>query len=162
MSTKPGALFLCGIDSQKATNLARHERISPTIDHDTADGMAITGLSMAARAHAVTDRAEAEKVLTMLPLKYPDATPLPMKIPTPDRASSASAHSESVGIWFVVAGGTLTLTFCVRGVELLPALFESPLYTAVIECVPCASADVVNAAVVPDSATGARGSHCCR
>jgi hypothetical protein len=47
--------------------------------------MAITGLSMAARAHAVTDRAEAQKVLTMLPLKYPDATPLPMKIPTPDK-----------------------------------------------------------------------------
>jgi hypothetical protein len=30
---------------------------------------------MAARAHRVTDRAEAEKVLRMLPLKYPDAPP---------------------------------------------------------------------------------------
>jgi len=46
--------------------------------------MAITGLSMAARAHAVTDRAEAEKVLRMLPLKYPDTTSLPVKMPTPD------------------------------------------------------------------------------
>lgn len=76
--------FLCGIDSQKARNLARDDRISLTIDHDTADLMAITGLSMAARAHAVTDRAEAEKVLRMLPLKYADAPPLPMKMPTPD------------------------------------------------------------------------------
>jgi hypothetical protein len=33
---------------------------------------------------AVTDRAEAEKVLRLLPLKYPDAPPLQMKIPGPD------------------------------------------------------------------------------
>jgi hypothetical protein len=42
--------FLCGLDSQKARNLARDDRVSLTIDHDTADIMAITGLSMAARA----------------------------------------------------------------------------------------------------------------
>jgi nitroimidazol reductase NimA-like FMN-containing flavoprotein (pyridoxamine 5'-phosphate oxidase superfamily) len=76
--------FLCGLDSQKAKNLAQDDRISLTIDHDTADLMAITGLSMAARAHAVNDRAEAEKVLRMLPLKYPDAPPLPMKMPSSD------------------------------------------------------------------------------
>ena len=76
--------FLCGLDSQKAKNLARDDRISLTIDHDTADLMAITGLSMAAHAHAVTDRTEAEKVLRMLPLKYPDAPPLPMKMPSRD------------------------------------------------------------------------------
>lgn len=76
--------FLCGLDSQKAKNLARDDRISLTIDHDTSDLMAITGLSMAAQAHAVTDRAEAERVLRMLPLKYSDAPPLPMKMPTPD------------------------------------------------------------------------------
>jgi len=29
--------FLCGLDSQKAKNLARDDRISLTIDHDTAD-----------------------------------------------------------------------------------------------------------------------------
>lgn len=46
--------------------------------------MAITGLSMAARAQAVEDREEAEKVLRMLPLKYPEARPLPVKMPTPD------------------------------------------------------------------------------
>ena len=76
--------FLCGLDSQKAKNIARDNRISLTIDHDTANLMAITGLSMAARAHAVEDRAEAEKVLRMLPMKYPDAPPLPIKMPNPD------------------------------------------------------------------------------
>src|SRR5690349_10613275 len=49
--------FLCGKESQKAQNLARDNRVSVTIDHDTADIMSITGLSMAARAHRVTDRA---------------------------------------------------------------------------------------------------------
>jgi nitroimidazol reductase NimA-like FMN-containing flavoprotein (pyridoxamine 5'-phosphate oxidase superfamily) len=76
--------FLCGLESQKAKNLARDNRLSLTIDHDTPDLMAITGLSMAARAHIVTDRAEAEKILRMLPLKYPDAPPLPMPMPKPE------------------------------------------------------------------------------
>lgn len=76
--------FLCGLESQKAKNLALDNRISLTIDHDTADLMAISGLSMAAHAHPVDDRLEAEKVLRMLPLKYPDAPPLPMKMPSPD------------------------------------------------------------------------------
>jgi nitroimidazol reductase NimA-like FMN-containing flavoprotein (pyridoxamine 5'-phosphate oxidase superfamily) len=76
--------FLCGLDSQKAKNLERDDRVSLTIDHDTADLMAITGLSMAARAHAVNDRTEAEKVLSMLPLKYPEAEPLPIKMPSAD------------------------------------------------------------------------------
>jgi len=76
--------FLCGLDSQKARNLDRDDRISLTIDHDTADLMSITGLSMAARAHPITDRSEADRVLRMLPLKYPDAPPLPMKMPSAD------------------------------------------------------------------------------
>ena len=76
--------FLCGVDSQKAKNLAHDDRLSLTIDHDTTDLMTITGLSIAARAQAVNDRAEAEKVLRMLPLKYPEARPLPMKMPGPD------------------------------------------------------------------------------
>jgi len=77
--------FLCGLESQKAKNLARENRVSVTIDHDTADLMKITGLSMAAHAYPVTDRSEAEKVINMLPLKYPDAPPLPFKMPTPDQ-----------------------------------------------------------------------------
>ncbi len=76
--------FLCGLDSQKAKNLARDSRISLAIDHDTADLMTIAGLSMAAHAHVVVDRAEAEKVLRMMPLKYPEAPPLPVKMPNPD------------------------------------------------------------------------------
>jgi nitroimidazol reductase NimA-like FMN-containing flavoprotein (pyridoxamine 5'-phosphate oxidase superfamily) len=76
--------FLCGLDSQKARNIALDNRISLTIDHDTPDLMAITGLSMAARAIPVTDREEAEKVLRMLPLKYADAPPAPIKLPNWD------------------------------------------------------------------------------
>lgn len=76
--------FLCGLDSQKANNIARDSRVSLTIDHDTADLMKITGLSMAAHAHAVVDRVEAEKVLRMLPLKYADAPPMTLKMPDPD------------------------------------------------------------------------------
>jgi len=77
--------FLCGLESQKAANLARDDRVSLTIDHDTPDIMAITGLSMAGHATPVTDRAEAEKVLRLLPSKYPEqTTPLPLPMPTPD------------------------------------------------------------------------------
>jgi len=75
--------FLCGLDSQKAVNLARDDRVSLTIDHDTPDLMAITGLSMAAHAQAVTDPAEAEEVLRMLPSKYPEQSSLPVAMPTP-------------------------------------------------------------------------------
>lgn len=38
--------FLCGLESQKSRNLAQDNRVSITIDHDTPDVMAITGLSM--------------------------------------------------------------------------------------------------------------------
>lgn len=76
--------FLCGLDSQKAANLARDDRVSLTIDHDTPDLMAITGLSMAAHAQAVVDLAEANKVLKMFPLKYPEQSAVPMPMPTPE------------------------------------------------------------------------------
>ena len=55
--------FLCGLNSQKAANLALDDRVSLTIDHDTPDVMAITGLSMAGHAQAVADPDEAGKVL---------------------------------------------------------------------------------------------------
>jgi hypothetical protein len=76
--------FLCGRDSQKAANLARDDRVSLTIDHDTPDIMAITGLSMAAHAREVVDRTQAEKILHMLPGKYPEQVCLPVAMPTPD------------------------------------------------------------------------------
>ena len=92
--------FLCGLQSQKAGNLARDDRVSITVDHDTADLMAITGLSMAARAHRVTDRAEAEKVLAMLPLNYPDAPPSTarMKMPGPDDVALFRVVPEVVSV----------------------------------------------------------------
>lgn len=79
--------FLCGRDSQKAANLARDDRVSLAINGDPSDIMAITGLSMAARAIPVSDRAEAEKVLRLMPLKYPDQKALPVAMPTPDEVS---------------------------------------------------------------------------
>jgi len=75
--------FLCGPDSQKAANLARDDRVSLTIDHDTPDLMAITGLSMAARAQAVVDQDEANRILGMFPLKYPANIAVPIPMPTP-------------------------------------------------------------------------------
>ena len=76
--------FLCGRESQKAANLSRDDRVSLTIDHDTSDLMAISGLSMAGHAQAVLDRAEAERILRMLPSKYPEQVSLPGPMPTAD------------------------------------------------------------------------------
>ena len=92
--------FLCGLESQKARNLAHDDRVSITIDHDTPDIMSITGLSMAARAHRVSDRAEAEKVLRMLPLKYPDAPPAmaQMKMPAPEEVALFRVVPEVISV----------------------------------------------------------------
>jgi nitroimidazol reductase NimA-like FMN-containing flavoprotein (pyridoxamine 5'-phosphate oxidase superfamily) len=69
--------FASGPDSQKAANLARDDRVSLTIDHDTPQVMEITGLSMAAHARPVVDPAEASKAFHTLRLKYPQL-PVPM------------------------------------------------------------------------------------
>jgi hypothetical protein len=79
--------FLCGLESQKAANLAKDDRVSLTIDHDTPNIMEITGLSMAARAHLVTERPEAEKALRLLPSKYPEQPSLPGPMPKPDEVA---------------------------------------------------------------------------
>lgn len=76
--------FLCGPESQKAANLARDDRVSLAIDHDTPDLMAITGLSMAARAQAVVERDEASRILGLFPLKYPENIAVPIPMPTPE------------------------------------------------------------------------------
>lgn len=76
--------FLCGPDSQKAVNLARDDRVSLTIDHDTPQVMDIEGLSMAAHAQPVNDRAEAEKALRMLMEKYPPQGSVPLPMPKPE------------------------------------------------------------------------------
>jgi PPOX class probable F420-dependent enzyme len=75
--------FVCGLDSQKASNLTRDERVSLTIDDDTPQVMEITGLSMAARAQRVTHPEEAEKVLRMLMQRYPEQASLPGPMPGP-------------------------------------------------------------------------------
>ena len=76
--------FLCGLDSQKAANIARDNRVSLTIDHDTDQVMEITGLSMAARAEPVLDHAEAERVLGLLMAKYAPQKMLPLAMPRPE------------------------------------------------------------------------------
>ncbi len=76
--------FLCGLESQKAKNIAFDDRVSLTIDHDTAELTEITGLSMAARARRVTDRDEAAAALQRLPSKYPEQPELPVPMPGPD------------------------------------------------------------------------------
>jgi nitroimidazol reductase NimA-like FMN-containing flavoprotein (pyridoxamine 5'-phosphate oxidase superfamily) len=73
--------FLCGLDSQKAANLACDDRVSLTIDHDSPQVMRITGLSMAARAEAVTDPAEGEKAMQLMMQKYPPQSSLPGPMP---------------------------------------------------------------------------------
>jgi nitroimidazol reductase NimA-like FMN-containing flavoprotein (pyridoxamine 5'-phosphate oxidase superfamily) len=73
--------FLCGAASQKAQNLARDTRISLTIDHDSSDPTAITGLSMAAHAATVDDPAEATKAWSMMPAKFTEYAALPMPKP---------------------------------------------------------------------------------
>lgn len=75
--------FLCGPDSQKAANLARDDRVSLTIDHDTPRVMEITGLSMAARARPVSDPTEADQALRMLMRRYPPQGDLPLPMPSP-------------------------------------------------------------------------------
>jgi nitroimidazol reductase NimA-like FMN-containing flavoprotein (pyridoxamine 5'-phosphate oxidase superfamily) len=73
--------FLCGLNSQKALNLARDDRVSLTIDHDTPQVMEITGLSMAARARQVEDAREGEKAMGLLMEKYPPQNSLPLPMP---------------------------------------------------------------------------------
>lgn len=69
--------FMTGKDTQKARNLARDNRVSLTVDHDTAQPDAITGLSMAARAFPVTDETTIRKILfAELPKKYPEYGPM--------------------------------------------------------------------------------------
>jgi nitroimidazol reductase NimA-like FMN-containing flavoprotein (pyridoxamine 5'-phosphate oxidase superfamily) len=77
--------FLCAPDSQKAHNLAHDDRVSLTINDDPSDIMRISGLSVAGHAHPVEDRAEAARILGLIPLRYPDCPPLPMPMPTPDQ-----------------------------------------------------------------------------
>ena len=73
--------FLCSPQSQKAKNLARDNRVSLTIDHDTTDPMAITGLSMAALTYPVDAPAEQAKAIKLLGTRYPEYSAFPAPKP---------------------------------------------------------------------------------
>ena len=73
--------FLCGKDSQKAANIARDDRVSVTVDHDTAQVVDIAGLSLAGHAHAVVDDDEAERAMRLLAARYPPQQP-PLEMPS--------------------------------------------------------------------------------
>jgi nitroimidazol reductase NimA-like FMN-containing flavoprotein (pyridoxamine 5'-phosphate oxidase superfamily) len=79
--------FLCGLESQKAANLARDDRVSITIDRETPQVMEITGLSMAARAERVTSAAEAAKALRLLMARYPEQRELSIPMPKPSEVA---------------------------------------------------------------------------
>jgi nitroimidazol reductase NimA-like FMN-containing flavoprotein (pyridoxamine 5'-phosphate oxidase superfamily) len=81
--------FLCSPQSRKAQNLAKDDRVSLMIDHDVADPMAITGLSMAARATPVRAPAEMTKALQLLAAKQ-SSRPTSLT-----RARSAASYSIS-------------------------------------------------------------------
>ena len=90
--------FLCGPDSQKALNLARNDRVSLTIDHDTPEVMEITGLSMAAHAQRVADRAEADKALRLLMARYPEQHSLPAPMPKPEEVAIFRVKPEVISV----------------------------------------------------------------
>ena len=75
--------FLCGLDSQKAANIAADNRVSIAINDDPSQIMTISGVSLAGHAHAVTEREEAEKVLALLPTRYPEQKALTIAMPKP-------------------------------------------------------------------------------
>jgi hypothetical protein len=77
--------FLCGLESQKAQNLAQDDRVSLTINDDPEDIMQITGLSLSGHARLVEDPAEGTRLIALMPPRYPDRPPLPMAMPTPDQ-----------------------------------------------------------------------------
>ena len=73
--------------------------MSLTIDHDTSDIMAIAGLSRAARATRVQDRAEAERLLRLLPAKYPaTAAPLPFPMPVAEQVAMFRVEPEVISV----------------------------------------------------------------
>lgn len=73
--------FLCGLESQKAKNITRDDRVSLTIDHDEGEVMKITGLSMAGHATRITEPTEAQRVMNLLIARYPAQSQSPGDLP---------------------------------------------------------------------------------
>ncbi|MGI9333400.1 MAG: pyridoxamine 5'-phosphate oxidase family protein [Gammaproteobacteria bacterium] len=63
--------FACGTDSQKALNLARDDRLSITMTAPYDSWTQIKGLSMSARARAVTEPDEIERIGQMMLERFP-------------------------------------------------------------------------------------------
>lgn len=90
--------FICSPQSQKAHNLVRDNRVSLTIDHDTPDLLSITGLSMAARAHRVEDPATVERILGLMPKKYPEYSAWPVIKPKPEEIAVFRLTLEVISV----------------------------------------------------------------
>ncbi|MBA1147352.1 pyridoxamine 5'-phosphate oxidase family protein [Ectothiorhodospiraceae bacterium WFHF3C12] len=63
--------FGCGRDSQKAHNIHRHPKISATVNLPYSSWNEIRGLSLAGRAHIVTDPEEEKRVLDAMLERFP-------------------------------------------------------------------------------------------
>lgn len=126
--------FLCGRQSQKARNLALDNRASCTIDHDTPDIMSITGLSMAARAHPVRDRTEAQRVLGLLASKYTESSavrkPMPMSMPAPEDVAVFRVEPEVISVLDYTKGFGHTDLFTLPGSTAEQAKPDKRLFSA--------------------------------
>jgi general stress protein 26 len=76
---------VCGIDSQKAQNIQRANKVSLTVDRDEQDWSRIQGLSMGATAEIMTDSAEIAHVGELMLAKFPQIKAMP----EPDLSSLA-------------------------------------------------------------------------
>ena len=90
--------FLCAPQSQKARNLALDDRVSLTVDEDTADLMGITGVSMAARARRVEDPAAVELFLQRTAARYPEYREWPMPRPRPEDVCVFRVDPEVISV----------------------------------------------------------------
>ena len=62
--------FVTGAHAQKATNIARNEKVSLTVDRPYKDWNEIEGLSMGGAAAHVTDETEIEKIEKLMAKKF--------------------------------------------------------------------------------------------
>ena len=65
--------FGCDPSSQKAQNIARHPKVSATIDQPQEDWDAIEGVSLGGLATRVTDPGEIAKIVELMRAKYEQA-----------------------------------------------------------------------------------------
>ena len=113
--------FLCGLESQKAKNLARDDRVSLTIDHDTPDIMAITGLSMAARATAVLDYSKGFGHTDLVTAEGPMGVTI----------RSGAVYFAIVFLVGFALGALRTLVMAPRPSDTLAVLLEAPVILTV-------------------------------